>query len=208
MMNFEELAKARRSAVNFVEGVEMTDEDFHKIFELTKLSPSCFNLQHAHYVVVRDKETKELIKEAGFRQHKIHTASAVVLVFGDKDAYQNVENIYMGMKMLKMIDEWEYENIVNGARGLYESKGERFQEEEAIRNAALSAMSFMYAAQHYGWETCPMIGFDEDTIKSILNAPDNMRPALMITIGKGDETKIRKRGYRKPMGEFVKFDSF
>ncbi|MDF9551435.1 nitroreductase family protein, partial [Bacillus cereus] len=50
MVNFEELAIARRSAMKFIQGIEIPNEDFKKIFELTKLSPSCYNLQHTHYV--------------------------------------------------------------------------------------------------------------------------------------------------------------
>lgn len=38
MVNFEELAIARRSAMKFIQGIEIPDEDFKKIFELTKLS--------------------------------------------------------------------------------------------------------------------------------------------------------------------------
>lgn len=191
-----------------MEGVEITDEDLNKIFELTKLAPSCFNLQHTRYVVIRDKEKKEKVREAAWGQYKVHTASAVVLVFGDKKAFENVESIYMGMKMLKMIDEYEYQDIITQTRALYTGKGERFQEDEAIRNASLSAMSFMYAAQHYGWDTCPMIGFEEEAMKTVLNAPDNLVPVLMITIGKTDESSIRSRGYRKPVAEFVAYESF
>ncbi|MED2247132.1 nitroreductase family protein, partial [Bacillus thuringiensis] len=36
MVNFEELAIARRSAMKFIQGIEIPDEDFKKIFELTK----------------------------------------------------------------------------------------------------------------------------------------------------------------------------
>ena len=55
-----------------------------KIFELTKLSPSCYNLQHTHYVVIRDQERKERLKELAFGQYKVSSASAVVFVCGDK----------------------------------------------------------------------------------------------------------------------------
>ena len=44
-----------------------------------------------------------------------------------------------------MIDECEYEDTIRQTKGLYEGKGERFMEDEAIRNASLSAMTFMYA---------------------------------------------------------------
>lgn len=59
MVNFKELAIARRSAMKFIQGIEISDEDFKKIFELTKLSPSCYNLQHTHYVVIRIKSEKK-----------------------------------------------------------------------------------------------------------------------------------------------------
>lgn len=88
-----------------------------------------------------------------------------------------------------MIDECEYEDTIKQTKGLYEGKGERFMEEEAIRNASLSAMTFMYAAKYYGYDTCPMIGFDEKAVQSELNMPEHVVPVLMITIGKSDTTK-------------------
>ncbi|WP_042351444.1 nitroreductase family protein [Bacillus massiliigorillae] len=207
-MNFEELARERRSAVKFIEGVQIPDEDLNKIFELTKLSPSCFNLQHTNYLVIRDEERKEKIREHAFGQYKIKTASAVIVVFGDKHAYKNVENIYSGMKMLKMIDECEYKEMIEQTNTLYEGKGERFQEDEAIRNASIHAMNFMYAAKYYGWDTCPMVGFDENAVHKELNALNHLIPVLLIAIGKSDNSKIRQRGYRKPISEFVKNESF
>lgn len=58
------------------------------------------------------KSAKERLKELAFGQYKVSSASAVILVCGDKRAYQNVENIYFGMKVLKMIDECEYEDTI------------------------------------------------------------------------------------------------
>lgn len=53
--------------------------------------------------------------------------------------------------------------------------------------------------------TFPMIYFDKDKIKEILNIPENEVPALMITMGKVDKSSTKIRGYRKPTDEFVKF---
>ena len=62
-MNFEELAKARHSAVNFIKEEKMTEEDFKKIFDLTKLAPSAYNLQLTNYLVITDEEKKEFVYE-------------------------------------------------------------------------------------------------------------------------------------------------
>lgn len=66
-------------------------------------------------------------------------------------------------------------------------------------------MQFMLLAKNKDWETCPMIYFDKDKIKELLNIPENEVPSLMITMGKMDKSSSKIRGYRKPADEFVKF---
>ena len=79
-------------------------------------------MQHTHYVVIRDQERKERLKELAFGQYKISSASAVILVCGDKRAYQNVENIYFGMKVLKMIDECSMKIQLSKRKGYMKEK--------------------------------------------------------------------------------------
>nr|WP_278002036.1 nitroreductase family protein [Clostridium botulinum] len=198
----------RRSANNFIEGVKIPDKDFTEIFELLKLAPSCFNIQHSNYLVVTDEEKKEQLRKAAFNQYKVHTASAAILVLGDKLAYKNAENIYSGMLNLGIMSKLDYDNIVRDINNLYEGRGEDFQRNEAIRNTSLSAMMFMLIAKDKGWDTCPMIGFNQEEVRQIFNIPENYEIALMITMGKEDSSKTRMRGYRKPVGEFVSFNSF
>ncbi|NCU18404.1 hypothetical protein GW534_11825 [Bacillus sp. P1(2020)] len=88
---------------------------------------------------------------------------------------------------------------------MYTSRGEDFQRDEAIRNASLSAMLFMLAAKDKGWDTCPMIGFDPDKVREILNIDEQYEIALMITIGKEKVSSRPPRGYRKPVTEFVTY---
>lgn len=87
----------------------------------------------------------------------------------------------------------------------YESRGEVFQRDEAIRNASLSAMLFMMAAKSKGWDTCPMIGFDSEQLKQVLNISDQYEPVMMIALGKEKVQSRKPRGYRKPVVEFVTY---
>ncbi|AVQ38115.1 nitroreductase family protein [Clostridium botulinum] len=208
MSELKKIIEERRSANNFIEGVKIPDKDFTEIFELLKLAPSCFNIQHSNYLVVTDEEKKEQLRKAAFNQYKVHTASAVILVLGDKLAYKNAENIYSGMLNLGIMSKLDYDNIVRDINNLYEGRGEDFQRSEAIRNTSLSAMMFMLIAKDKGWDTCPMIGFNQEEVRQIFNIPENYEIALMITMGKEDTSKTRMRGYRKPVGEFVSFNSF
>ncbi|MCB6219407.1 nitroreductase family protein [Bacillus paralicheniformis] len=204
-MEFNELIETRHSANNFLEDVQITVKDLEPIFEDIKLAPSAFNLQHAEYKVVLEKDLKEKIREAASGQYKVHSASAVILVTGDRYAYRQTEKINEGMRNLGIIKDFELQEMVENNTQFYETRGEPFMKEEAIRNASLSAMMFMLAAKNRGWDTCPMIGFDSDQVRELLEIPDTHEIVLMITIGKEKESSRRLRGYRKPVNEFVSF---
>ncbi|MGG1546645.1 nitroreductase family protein [Bacillus paralicheniformis] len=204
-MEFNELIETRHSANNFLEDVQITVKDLEPIFEDIKLAPSAFNLQHAEYKVVLEKDLKEKIREAASGQYKVHSASAVILVTGDRYAYRQTEKINEGMRDLGIIKDFELQEMVENNTQFYETHGEPFMKEEAIRNASLSAMMFMLAAKNRGWDTCPMIGFDSDQVRELLEIPDTHEIVLMITIGKEKESSRRLRGYRKPVNEFVSF---
>lgn len=203
MTNFVQLVKERRSASNFIPDQPITEEELKEIFELVKLGPSAFNLQHTHYVTVLNPEVKEMLRKAANGQYKVHSASAVVLVLGDKEAYHDAAKIYEGLLLLGILNKQEYDHMVNDTVSFYESRGEQFHRDEAIRNASISAMLFMLAAKEKGWDTCPMIGFDSAAVKEILNIGEEYEVALMITLGKENVDSRKPRGYRKPVSEFV-----
>ncbi|MEC2077920.1 nitroreductase family protein [Metabacillus fastidiosus] len=205
MTDFIQLVKERRSASNFLPDQTIKKEELNEIFELVKLSPSAFNLQHTNYITIIDAAIKEKLRKAANGQYKISSASAVILVLGDKKAFHQASEIYEGLKMLGIINKQEYDHMVNDTVSFYESRGQEFQRDEAIRNASLSAMMFMMAAKEKGWDTCPMIGFDAEEVKHILNISDQYETVMMVAIGKEKVESRRPRGYRKPVMEFVTY---
>lgn len=204
MSDFTTLVKSRRSANKFLKDVPIPEKDLDTIFNLVKYAPSAFNLQHTRYVVVKDPELKEKVYEAADKQYKIRTASAVIAVLGDPKAYKDVAMLNEGLLNLGVINRQEYDMTIESTLAFYEERGETFQREEAIRNASLSAMQMMLVAKDLGWDTCPMIGFDPDALKSVLDIPDGMVPVMLVAIGKEDTSSQRPRGYRRPVAEFVK----
>lgn len=210
-MDFQQLATNRHSAVNYVKDFKMTEEDFNKIFDLTKTAPSAFNVQFTNYLVITDEEKKERLRSLSFNQYKIHTASAAIIVMGDRTSAkkESVEKIYAPMKMLKMMDEVEYDStmqvIENFNAGLKADPAKL--DVEMARHAGIHAMLFMLSAKHYGFDTCPMHVHNTDELRKEFNIPEHLEPIMMITIGKSVD-KQRPRGYRKPVGEFVQFNGY
>ena len=205
MNEFLKVIKDRRSANKFVKDISIPREDFEDIFRNLSLAPSAFNLQHANYHVIEDKEKINKVYEASYKQYKILTASATIIVTGRKDAYLDASKIYEGSRMLGIMDKTEYDIMINSINSIYEGWGQAFKHDEAIRNASLSAMMFMLLAKDKGWDTCPMIYFEKDKISDLLNLNKEEEPVLMITMGKADLSSHKVRGYRKPTDEFVKF---
>lgn len=203
--NFEQLVKERRSASNFLENSPITRRELDEIFDLVKYGPSAFNLQHTNYIVVTNPKIKEQIYHAALKQYKVKSSSAVIIVLGDKKAHEKASDIYKGLMQLGIYSEQEYKYRVNDTITFYESKGEEFQKEDAIRNSSLSAMLFMLAAKAKGWDACPMIGFEPDRVREILNIKDNYEIVMMVTIGKEKVSSRKPRGYRKPISEFVQY---
>lgn len=205
MTRFEQLVKERRSARNFHPEHKITKEELDSMFELVKFGPSAYNLQHTNYIVVTDPEIKKQLKVAENHQHKVETASAVIIMLGDKESYKKAADINKGLLMLGVYTEQEFDYIVNDIISMYETRGPEFQRDEAIRNASLSAMLFMLVAKDKGWDTCPMIGFDPERVRDILNISEQYKIVLMITLGKEKVESRHPRGYRKPVNEFVTF---
>ncbi|NGZ78237.1 nitroreductase family protein [Saccharibacillus alkalitolerans] len=208
MQDLTSLVKSRHSAIKFLPDTPISQQELSEIFELVKLAPSAFNLQHTRYAAVTDEDVKERIYQASGGQYKIKLASAVIAVFGDTQAYTHIAEMNEGFLSLGIIDRFEFETTVRDVTEFYETRGADFQREEAIRNASLSAMMLMLIAKDKGWDTCPMIGFDPQAVREAVGAPENLTPVMLIAIGKEDADKRRPRGYRKPVSEFVTFDRF
>ena len=210
-MEFDQLIKSRHSAVNFEEGFEMQEEDFKKIMELTKLAPSPYNLQHSKFLIITDKDLKEEIYNLSYQQYKIHTASAVVVILGDKKSVEvsEAEKLYKPMKMLRIIDEDDYMLLINQITGYGNSLRANPQRlrDEVLVTSAISSAFFMLSAKNLGFDTCPMHIQNEDKMRALLNISDQYEMYMMLTIGKSVD-KTRPRGYRKPFGEQVVFNKF
>ena len=199
-MEFTTVINERRSAKDFEPNVPISTEQLEVMVEEAQLAPTAFNLQHAKYIIVRDETVKQELKEVSLMQGKITNASAVIIITGDAQAYENVAEIYahtLTGDVLTMKEE-----VI---RDFYVPRGESFAREEAIRNGSLVAMQFMLVAKSYGWDTCPMIGFDKIEVRRILDIPANEEIVMMITLGKAVPMDEYPRGYRKPAQEVIRY---
>ncbi len=75
MSELVNIIQERRSASKFIPDVTIDKKELEEIFQLVKFAPSAFNLQHAHYIVIQDTDTKQRLHDEASKQYKILTSS-------------------------------------------------------------------------------------------------------------------------------------
>lgn len=58
------------------------------------------------------------------------------------------------------------------------------------KSIALAAQTFMLAVRSYGYDTCPMEGFDSKRLKKFLGLPRKAEINMIISVGKGTEEGV------------------
>jgi putative NAD(P)H nitroreductase len=189
-MELKDVIDKRLSTLEFDPNFHVTKEDINKIIELNRLAPSTYNIQHARYFVIIEKEVKEDFKAKVCPQQKVVDASAVIIIMGLKNAYLEYKGLVSDKKYALMEEYYTRECM---------------EEKDAIRNASLSAMQFMLIAKDFGYDTCPMTGFDFKEVLKFFNLSDDYEPVIMITLGKESVNKPKRRDERRKVEELVTY---
>jgi len=116
-METQEVVETRRTVHEYTDE-EIDEEELDEIFESVRWSPSSYNLQPWEFVVARDDETKERLKECAYGQEHVTDADTVVVVFGNRDRGAHAEEVFYDQAEKGYRDEESAENLV-----------ERFDEE-------------------------------------------------------------------------------
>jgi putative NAD(P)H nitroreductase len=193
-----------RRAVNFFKAEPRLGEDvLHPIIELAALAPSAFNLQPWEVIAVQSAEAKERLSPLTGDQPKIKVAPVTLIIIGDLDGYQPWNPAWNDVKAM-LNDEQMLQNYQRLAASLYGSS-EIARYKFAESNAALLAMSIMYAAKYYGVDSHPMSGIDFEGIKKEFGLGENKTVVMLIALGYFDDSQtLYPRRNRKKYDEIVK----
>jgi nitroreductase len=178
----------------------LDDATLVKLFELVRLTPSSFNLQHTRFVVVREKGKRAALRAASYGQKHVEECGAVVVVAGKLAAHEDVERVQQHVPDLTLRAK-----LVKTITGYYKDNAQ-FQRDEAIRSGSLASMTLMLAAQSMGLVTCPMIGFDPKKVSELAGLDAGHIPVLLIVLGKPGPGAPFPTS-RLPLSETVKLET-
>ncbi len=203
-MTVLQVLKRRRSIQRFEnEGLLLTREMIEEMIGDACLAPSDFNLQPWRFVVVRDRERKEILYDCAYKQEKVRTASAVVIVCGDAFADRRAEAEAAEAVKAGALDEMEAARMVEAIHRSFEGNDvARFA--MAVRDPAFAAMALMLLATERGIGTTPIGRFDDKALRRAFSIPDRYFPVLLVALGlPALDAPVPPRGRRMPPSDVV-----
>lgn len=200
-MNTKDAIKSRRATKEFDDKYVMTENEQKELLSLAMLSPTAFNIQNWRFVVVKNRELRQQIKEAAWGQPQVTDSSLFIIVCADLKAWEKDPARYWA-NASKDVQEY----ILPAIDSYYRGK-ETVQRDEAFRSCGIAAQTLMLAAKEMGYDSCPMDGFDFEKVAQLIRLPDDHIISMFVAIGKGSTTAW-PRGGQLAMGEVVIQDQF
>lgn len=176
-MNIAQAMAARRAIKQFDPSKKVSDEHFKEIMTVATQSPSSFNIQHWRFVNVTDGQSRRKIRDAAWDQAQVTDASHLLVLCADVKAWQKNPERYWTDAPDEVSDM-----IVPKIKDFYDGR-DWIQRDEAFRSVGLIAETLMLAAAEKGYDTCPMIGFDQEEVGKIISLPDDHVIGMMIALG-------------------------
>ena len=188
--------RGRRAVKQFDPDHEMPEADLQQLLEIAIQAPTSFNIQHWRFVIIRDPELRQRIREDGNDQAQMTDASVLILMTADIDAWKKEPNRYWRdapKDVAELLVNW---------MGPFHKGRPQLQRDEAMRSIGMAMQTLMLAAKAMGYESCPMIGFDLDAVAELVNLPADHCIGPLIAIGKGTKDPWPKPG-QLPLDEVV-----
>jgi len=168
----------RRAVRHYQAGAEMPEQDFQQLMSAVLLSPTSYNIQHWRFIRVKDKSQREKIKAAAWGQAQVSDASELIILCADINAWRDRPERYVTNSPKEV-----QEMLLPMMAAFYEGK-EQLQRDETMRSCGMAAQTLMLAAKGLGYDTCPMIGFDQEALAPLIRLPKGHVIAMMVAIGK------------------------
>ena len=191
----------RRAIKHFDPEHELTAEEEQTLLQAAIQSPTSFNMQNWRFVLVKDQALREQVREAAWGQAHITESSLLIVLCADLKAYADNPQRYW-VNAPKEVGE----RLSGMMVPFYEGKDQLIRD-EAMRSVGIAGQTIMLAAKAMGYDSCPMIGFDQDKVAELINLPEDHTIGFVIVVGKRLSEAFPKPG-QLPLKDVVMTDRF
>ncbi|MCV6612292.1 MAG: nitroreductase family protein [Amphritea sp.] len=200
-MDLFNVIEARRSIKHYDPHARVTEDDFLRIMNAVLLSPTSYNIQHWRFIRVTDTAVRQQVEDAAWGQTQITQASELIVLCADPQAWDELPEHYWADS------DSDTRTMMVGMMGDFYRGKAQLQRDEAIRSCGIAAQTLMLSAKALGYDTCPMIGFDEQKLAEIIALPQGYLIGMIITLGKSAQAAWPRAG-QLPLSEVLKENRF
>lgn len=193
-----EAASTRRSVRRYSD-TPVADDALRTLLTLTGRAPSAHNLQPWRFVVVRDPALKAALGAAAYNQPQVSGAPVVLVLYADfEDTLAHLDEVVhpdlpadKREATIAMLQKRFGEMPVE-VRGAWAN---------AQANIALGYLLLLAATE--GLDSSPMLGFEADKVKTLLELPAQATITALVAIGYGAEEGFPS--HRHPVDRIATF---
>ena len=152
---------------------------------------------------MRSDDAKARLLPLAFNQPKVLDAAVTFIVCGTLQPHLALPGALKPSVDVGILDEATFDGWVGAANGMYQNNA-MLQRDEAVRSAAMAAMTLMLAAQGKGMVSCPMIGFDAAGVADAFGLLATEIPVMLLTVGYAAATNWPQKP-RKDVAQVLSF---
>lgn len=178
-MSFLENLSWRYAAKKFDTTKKVSDEDFNKILEAIRLTPTSFGMQPYHFYIVTNQEKKDAIQAASWHQPQVGSCSHLIVMCARNDLMAVKDEYFDAMSGGKE----EVRTSLSGFEQMVTGFLPNASPEWAKKQVYIAQGFALAACAELQIDSCPMEGFDAAAVAKILDVPSNLDVAVMIPVG-------------------------
>jgi nitroreductase len=187
-MDIFQAIQQRRAVKHYKVNQNMPTADFTALMDAVLLAPTSYNIQHWRFVRVTDTAQREDLKAAAWGQAQVSDAAELFVLCADVNAWNDRPERYVANSPKETQDV-----LLPMMYGFYNGK-EQIQRDEAMRSCGIAAQTMMLAAKGLGYDSCPMVGFDQAKEAELICLPEGHVIAMMIAIGHAEKAAYPRAG--------------
>ena len=178
-MSFLSNLEWRYAAKKFDTTKKVSDEDFNKILEAIRLTPTSFGMQPYHFYIVTNQEKKNAIQAASWHQPQVGSCSHLIVMCARNDLMAVKDEYFDAMSGGKE----EIRTSLSGFEQMVTGFLPNASPEWAKKQVYIAQGFALAACAELQIDSCPMEGFDTAAVAKILEVPSNLDVAVMIPVG-------------------------
>lgn len=207
-VNYLETLNWRYATKQFDASKRVSNDDLESLLQAIRLSASSYGLQPYTILVISDEELKEKLKKACWNQSQITDASHV-LVFANKKDF-NAELIDSYLELVSETRDMPMESLKAYGDFMKSKLLDLDQDAKSnwsSRQAYLAAGNLLSAAASMKIDTCPMEGFEKETVDALLDLDEmGLTTSVVMPVGyrsEEDQTQFYKKVRRTEEELFI-----